>query len=71
VVERGDTLASIARCHGTTVWALQRENDLGSSIRIRAGELLFLPAGAKAGAKAGGTSCQAGGTSCQDRSRRG
>lgn len=40
----GDTLYDLARHHGTTVKALQRLNELGSSTLIYAGDTLRVPA---------------------------
>ena len=39
-VQRGDTLARLARAYGTTIAALQRLNGLGYSTRIYAGTVL-------------------------------
>ena len=50
-VRRGDTLSRIAAWHGTTVSAIMRANNLGSSI-IYAGQRLTIP-GANSGATAG------------------
>ncbi|MFI6107520.1 C40 family peptidase [Streptomyces sp. NPDC051310] len=44
VLQRGDTLWSLARRHGTTVAALQKANRLGRSTLIYAGHRLRLPA---------------------------
>lgn len=43
-VASGESLASIAHQHGTTVSALQRANNLGSGTVIRIGQLLRIPA---------------------------
>lgn len=45
-VGKGDTLASIARTHGTTIDALARLNGLKSPYRLAAGQALKLPAAA-------------------------
>ena len=42
-VQRGDTLSSIARRHGTTVEALAAANGIGDVNRIRAGARLAIP----------------------------
>jgi soluble lytic murein transglycosylase-like protein len=42
-VQRGDTLSSIARRHGTTVDALVAANGIGDANRIRAGTRLAIP----------------------------
>lgn len=44
VVRRGDTLYSIARRHGTTMWALARTNNLLNRNIIYAGQRLTVPA---------------------------
>ncbi len=44
VVQRGDTLSSIALRHGVTLWALMQANGLFSSHMIYAGQRLFIPA---------------------------
>jgi hypothetical protein len=43
VVQSGDTLSSIARCHATTAAELQQLNNLGSSTVIYPGEALTVP----------------------------
>jgi LysM repeat protein len=43
VVQRGDTLSSIARLYGVTYPTLQRANCMGSSTTIYAGQLLWVP----------------------------
>jgi LysM repeat protein len=43
VVQRGDTLSSIARMYSTTYTNLQRANCMGSSTTIYAGQLLKVP----------------------------
>jgi LysM repeat protein len=43
VVQRGDTLSSIARLFGITYTTLQRANCMGSSTAIYAGQLLWVP----------------------------
>jgi LysM repeat protein len=43
-VERGDTLAAIARRHGTTVAAIQEANNMGRRTTIRIGQELRIPA---------------------------
>jgi LysM repeat protein len=43
VVQRGDTLSSIARLYGIPYTTLQRANCLGSSTTIYAGQLLWVP----------------------------
>jgi murein DD-endopeptidase MepM/ murein hydrolase activator NlpD len=45
-VGKGDTLASIARAHGSTIEALARLNGLKSPYRLTAGQSLKLPAAA-------------------------
>jgi LysM repeat protein len=45
LVRRGDTLFSIARRYGTTVWALQRANNLANPNCIYAGQRLWIPTG--------------------------
>jgi murein DD-endopeptidase MepM/ murein hydrolase activator NlpD len=45
-VGKGDTLASIARAHGSTVEALAKLNGLNSPYRLTAGQSLKLPAAA-------------------------
>lgn len=47
-VAKGDTLFSIARSYGVSVDELRKDNKLGPSSVIRPGDLLDLPAGAKA-----------------------
>lgn len=47
VVQRGDSLWSLARKHGVTIAALQEANQLGASEQIRAGQTLRLPPAAK------------------------
>jgi murein DD-endopeptidase MepM/ murein hydrolase activator NlpD len=47
-VGKGDTLASIARAHGSTVEALAKLNGLKSPYRLTAGQSLKLPAAAEA-----------------------
>lgn len=47
-VERGDTLEGIAQKYGTTVEALQQANPSVSGTRIMAGDMLTIPAAAKA-----------------------
>jgi LysM repeat protein len=47
-VNRGDTLWSIARRHGTTVDALRRLNGLGANNRIVAGQRIRVPTRAEA-----------------------
>ena len=49
VVQRGDTLASIARRFGTTVNELIRANDLSNANVIFAGQTLIIPAGDASG----------------------
>jgi len=44
-VQRGQTLAAIAKHYRTTVAAIQRHNNLRSSTRLRAGQDLVIPAG--------------------------
>ena len=44
-VQRGQTLAAIAKRYRTTVAAIQRRNNLRSSTRLRAGQNLLIPAG--------------------------
>jgi LysM repeat protein len=44
-VHRGDTLSSIARRFGTTVWALQRANGIANRNRIFVGQRLLIPTG--------------------------
>ena len=44
-VQRGQTLAAIAKHYRTTVAAIQRRNNLRSSSRLRAGQSLLIPAG--------------------------
>ena len=55
-IKSGDTLWDIARTHGTSVQALIDLNKLPGHGAIYAGELLALPGGAKAPAKAKATS---------------
>jgi membrane-bound lytic murein transglycosylase D len=43
-VARGESLSTIAKRHGTTVAALQRENKLGRRTVIRTGQVLRIPA---------------------------
>ncbi|MEX2581687.1 MAG: transglycosylase SLT domain-containing protein [Gemmatimonadota bacterium] len=43
-VARGESLSTIARRHGTSVAALQRENSLGRRTLIRTGQVLRIPA---------------------------
>jgi LysM repeat protein len=43
VVQRGDTLSSIARLYGITYSTLQRANCMGSSTTIYSGQLLWVP----------------------------
>lgn len=52
VVQRGDSLWSLARKHGVTIAALQEANQLGASEQIRAGQTLRLPPAAKTSAEA-------------------
>jgi LysM repeat protein len=47
VVRRGDTLASIAYRHGTTVWAIANANGLANPNYIYPGQRLRIPAGGK------------------------
>jgi LysM repeat protein len=54
VVRRGDTLASIAYRHGTTVWAITNANGLANPNYIYPGQRLRIPTG-------GGTKPTAGG----------
>lgn len=51
VVKSGDTLTKIARSHGTTVKALEAENNL-STTKIHVGQKLKIPAKAEAAAPA-------------------
>jgi len=44
-VQRGQTLASIAKKYRTTVAAIQRHNNLGKAARLRAGQSLIIPTG--------------------------
>lgn len=44
-VQRGQTLAAIAKHYRTTVAAIQRRNNLRTSTRLRAGQSLLIPAG--------------------------
>jgi membrane-bound lytic murein transglycosylase D len=49
-VRRGETLSTIARTYGVSVWTIQQANRLGRSTLIRAGQTLLIPtAGAAAG----------------------
>lgn len=43
IVQRGDTLARIARWFGTTVWALQQANGIANPNLIYAGMALYIP----------------------------
>ncbi|MFQ6058750.1 MAG: LysM peptidoglycan-binding domain-containing protein [Anaerolineae bacterium] len=54
MVRWGDTLYSIARRHGTTVWALARANNLLNRHLIYAGQWLTIPARATASAPSSG-----------------
>jgi len=49
VVKSGDTLSRIAHSHGTTVKALETENNL-STTKIKVGQKLKIPAGAESNA---------------------
>lgn len=51
VVKSGDTLSKIARTHGTTVKAIENENNL-STTKIKVGQKLKMPASAAAAAPA-------------------
>lgn len=43
IVQRGDTLARIARWYGTTIWALQTANGIPNPNLIYAGMALYIP----------------------------
>ncbi len=43
IVQRGDTLSSIARLYGILYTTLQRANCMGSSTKIYSGQLLWVP----------------------------
>jgi spore germination protein len=45
IVRYGDTLASIARAFGTTVWAISQANNIYNPNQIYAGMYLVIPAG--------------------------
>lgn len=62
VVRPGDTLAAVARAHGTTVSALVRANHLASADVIRAGQRLTLPGTTSSAARAATPSPYAPGT---------
>ena len=51
VVKSGDTLTKIAKSHGTTVKAIESENNL-STTKIKVGQKLKIPAKAEAAAPA-------------------
>jgi LysM repeat protein len=48
IVQRGDTLSSIALRHGVTIWELMQANGLASSQVIYAGQRLVIPGGGRA-----------------------
>ena len=48
VVQRGDTLTSLAARYGTTPWALAQTNDLSDANHIEIGQTLSVPAGPSA-----------------------
>lgn len=43
VVQRGETLTGIARCYGTSVWAIAQANGLTNLNYIRVGQRLVIP----------------------------
>jgi LysM repeat protein len=43
-VRSGDNLSKIAKRHGVTVKAIQQANNMGSSVAIRAGQTITIPA---------------------------
>jgi LysM repeat protein len=45
IVQRGDTLARIARRFGTTVWAIAQANNIFNINRIYVGQYLVIPGG--------------------------
>jgi len=57
-VKSGDTLSKIAKAHGTTVKAIQSENNL-TTTAIKVGQKLKLPAKAGAAAPAPATAAPA------------
>ena len=44
VVERGETLTSIAKMHGVTVGELQRYNHIENPLKLQAGQTILIPA---------------------------
>lgn len=43
IVQRGETLTGIARCYGTSVWAIAQANGLANPNYIRVGQRLDIP----------------------------
>ena len=62
VVQRGDTLYSIARRYGTSVQAIMSTNGLSNRNFIWVGQRLNIPGGSGGGSSSGGGSTQGGGT---------
>lgn len=54
VVQRGDTMYSIARTYGTTVWAIASANGIANPNRIFVGQRLRIPSGHSGGQWDGG-----------------
>jgi LysM repeat protein len=56
VVQRGETLYSIARSYGVNMWAIARANGIANPNYIYTGQCLVIPTGGAGGAARTGTS---------------
>jgi LysM repeat protein len=56
VVQRGETLYSIARSYGVNMWAIARANGIANPNYIYTGQRLVIPTGGAGGAARTGTS---------------
>jgi lipoprotein-anchoring transpeptidase ErfK/SrfK len=59
-VSRGETLYSIARRYGVSVWAIQNANGISNPNRIYAGQWLKIPGKSSGGGGGGGSSSSGG-----------
>jgi LysM repeat protein len=55
IVQRGETLYSIARRYGVNMWAIARANGIANPNRIYAGQRLVIPTGQGGGGKPAST----------------
>jgi LysM repeat protein len=55
IVRRGETLYSIARNYGVSMWAIARANGIANPNRIYAGQRLVIPTGQAGGRRHTGT----------------